>query len=76
MPDLTRIRQDPHVMGRKPCMRGIRVTVGTIVGLLAIGYTHGVILTECPFLEEDDIYAAFAYAAWRSEEVEVPLSST
>jgi uncharacterized protein (DUF433 family) len=74
MPDLTRIRQDPQVMGGKPCVRGIRVTVGTIVGLLATGYTHGAILTEYPFLEEDDIYAALAYAAWRSEEVEVPLS--
>jgi uncharacterized protein (DUF433 family) len=76
MPDLTRIRQDPQVMGGKPCTRGLRVTVGTVVGLLASGYAHGAILTEYPFLEEADIYAALAYEAWRSEEVEVPLSST
>jgi len=63
-------------MGGKPCIRGLRVTVGTIVGLLASGYTHGAIFTECPFLEEDDILAALAHAAWRSEEAEVPLSST
>ena len=76
MPDLTRIRQDPRTMGGKPCIRGLRVTVGTIVGLLASGYTHGAILKEYPVLEEDDILAALAYAAWRSEEIEVPLSST
>jgi uncharacterized protein (DUF433 family) len=76
MPELTRIGQDPQVMGGKPCIRGFRVTVGTIVGFLATGHTHGAILTEYPFIKEDDIYAALACAAWRSEEVEVPLSST
>ena len=76
MPDLAGIIQDPQVMGRKRCIRGLRVAVGTIVGLLALGYAHGAILKEFPSLEKDDIYAAFAYAAWRSEEVEVLLSNT
>jgi uncharacterized protein (DUF433 family) len=76
MPDLKRITQDPRVMGGKPCVRGLRVTVGTIVGLLASGHSHEEILKEYPYLEGDDIQAALSYAAWRSEEVEVPLSNS
>ena len=76
MPDLNRITQDPQVMGGKPCVRGLRVTVGTIVGLLASGHTHEEILKEYPYLERDDIQAALSYAAWRSEEIEVPLSNS
>jgi uncharacterized protein (DUF433 family) len=49
------------------------VTVGTIVGLLASGHTQDNILDQYPYLELEDIKAALAYAAWRSEEVEVPL---
>jgi len=52
----------------------MRVTVGTIVGLLAAGRTHQEILAAYPYLEHDDIQAALAYAAWRTEEVDVPLS--
>lgn len=61
-------------MGGKPCIRGLRVTVGTIVGLLAAGRTKDEILAAYPYLEEADITQALAYAAWRVEEVEVPLS--
>jgi len=71
--DLTRITHDPRVMGGKPCIRGLRVTVGTIVGLLASDHTQEDILEQYPYLEPEDISAALAYAAWRSEEVEVPL---
>ena len=74
MPELTRITRDPHVMGEKPCIRGMRVTVGTLVGLVAAGRTHEEILREYPYLEPDDINEALSYAAWRAEEVEVPLS--
>ena len=70
---LTRITHDPKVMGGKPCIRGLRVTVGTIVGLVAAGHSHADILRLYPYLTEDDILEAFAYAAWRVEEVEVPL---
>ena len=74
MPEpLTRITRDPEVMGGKPCVRGLRVTVGTIVGLVAAGKSPGDILTLYPYLEEDDIREALAYAAWRVEEVEVPV---
>ncbi len=76
MPHLNRITQDPRVLGGKPCIRGLRVSVGTIVGLLASGHSHEEILKEYPYLERDDITAALAYAAWRSEEVEVPLSNS
>jgi len=72
---LNRITQDPRVLGGKPCIRGLRVSVGTIVGLLASGHSHEEILKEYPYLEREDIPAALAYAAWRSEEVEVPLSN-
>ncbi|MCF2147554.1 DUF433 domain-containing protein [Desmonostoc muscorum LEGE 12446] len=75
MQNLTRISRNPEVMGGKPCIRGMRVTVGTIVGLMASGYNNSEILKAYPYLEEDDIYEALAYAAWRAEEIEVPLTS-
>lgn len=64
---------DPQIMGGKPCIRGLRVTVGTIVGLLAQGHTQEELLTLYPYLEAQDIPQALAYAAWRSEEREVDL---
>jgi uncharacterized protein (DUF433 family) len=60
-------------MGGRPCIRGMRVTVVTIVGLLAAGRTNEEILQAYPYLEGDDIRAALSYAAWRAEEVELPL---
>lgn len=74
MESMTRITRNPEVMGGKPCIRGLRVTVGTVVGLLAAGRTQAEILDAYPYLEEQDIYDALAYAAWRTEEVEIPLS--
>ncbi len=70
---LDRITFNPNVMGGKPCIRGMRVTVGTIVGLIASGHTKGEILSAYPYLEEPDIQQALAYAAWRADEIEVPL---
>jgi uncharacterized protein (DUF433 family) len=74
MKTLTRITFNPEVMGGKPCIRGLRVTVGTIVGLMASGHTPEDILAAYPYLEREDIYEALAYAAWRVEEMEVPLA--
>lgn len=74
MKQLTRITFNPEVMGGKPCIRGLRVTVGTVVGLVASGYSTAEILKQYPYLEEEDIREALAYAAWRVEEVELPLS--
>ncbi len=73
MKQLTRITLDPAVMGGKACVRGLRVTVGTIVGLLAAGRAREEILNAYPYLESEDIEQALAYAAWRVEEREVPL---
>jgi uncharacterized protein (DUF433 family) len=74
MQNLTRITFNPEVMGGKPCIRGLRVTVGTLVGLVASGYTTTDILRAYPYLEADDVREALAYAAWRAEEIDVPLS--
>lgn len=73
MPNLTRITLNPNVMGGKPCIRGMRVTVGMVVGLVATGYTTAEILKAYPYLEAEDIREALAYAAWRVEEIELPL---
>jgi uncharacterized protein (DUF433 family) len=73
MPRLTRITRDPAVMGGKPCIRGMRVTVGTVVGLVAAGHTRDEILREYPYLEAEDIGEALSYAAWRAQEIEVRL---
>ena len=73
---LTRITFDPHIMGGKPCIRGMRVTVGMIVGLIASGHTKEEILKLYSYLEAKDIDEALAYAAWRVEEIDVPLVST
>ena len=61
-------------MGGKPCIRGLRVTVGMIVGLVASGRSEQEILSLYPYLTKDDIHEALAYAAWRVEEFEVPLA--
>ncbi|MBN2575167.1 MAG: DUF433 domain-containing protein [Deltaproteobacteria bacterium] len=73
---LARITHDPAVMGGRPCIRGLRVTVGTIVGLLAAGHSTDEILKAYPYLEPDDIQAALSYAAWRAEEAEIPLKAS
>jgi uncharacterized protein (DUF433 family) len=73
MKQLQRITFDPKVMGGKPCIRGMRVTVGTLVGLLAAGKSRAEILELYPYIEKEDIDAALSYAAWRSEEMEIPL---
>ncbi len=75
MRGLKRITFDPTVMGGKPCIRGLRVTVGTIVGLVAAGYSFADVLKAYPYLEEEDVREALAYAAWRAEEMEVPLTT-
>jgi len=75
MNTLIRITQNPLVMGGKPCIRGMRITVGTVVGLVAAGRTTEEILSAYPYLEQDDITEALQYAAWRSQEMEVLLDS-
>lgn len=74
MRGLDRITLDPEVMGGKPCIRGLRLTVGTILGLLAAGRSEEEILEAYPYLEREDIQAALTYATWRVEEREVKVS--
>ena len=73
MKTLDRITLNPNVMGGRPCIRGLRVTVGAVAGLVATGHPRAEILKLYPYLEEEDIVQALKYAAWRAEEVELPL---
>ena len=73
MKNFPRITLEPTVMGGKACIRGLRVTVGTVIGLLAAGRTREEILKSYPYLEPEDVDQALAYAAWRVEEREVDL---
>jgi uncharacterized protein (DUF433 family) len=72
---IDRITLDPSVMGGKPCIRGLRVTVGTLLGLMATGASRERILAAYPYLEPEDLDAALAYAAWRLEEREEELTA-
>ncbi len=75
MNQLSRITLDPAVMGGKTCIGGLRVTVGTVISLLAAGRSRDEILRAYSYPEPDDIDEALAYAAWRLEEREVPLGA-
>ena len=74
MSDFERITQDPEVMGGKPCIRGMRMTVGMIVGQIGAGRSVEELLTDYPYLEREDILEAIRYAAWRAQEREVALT--
>lgn len=74
MQQLDRITQQAEVMGGKACIRGMRVTVGMIVGQIGVGHTIEQILADYPYLEREDIMQALRYAAWRAEEREVVLA--
>ncbi|NBC65764.1 MAG: DUF433 domain-containing protein [Bacteroidetes bacterium] len=73
MEKFDRITFNPNIMGGKPCIRGMRITVGTVVGLIASGHPAEKILELYPYLEEEDITQALQYAAWRADELELPL---
>ena len=75
MEPLNRITQKPDVMGGKPCVRGMRVTVGMIVGQIGAGRTSEEVLADYPYLVREDILQALRYAAWRAEEREVVLAN-
>jgi len=72
---LDRITQNPDVMGGKACVRGMRVTVGMIVGQIGAGRSIDDVLADFPYLEREDVLQALRYAAWRAEEREVSLAS-
>lgn len=73
MAKLDRITQDPEVMGGKPCIRGMRVTVGMIVGQIGAGHSIEEVLAEYSYLEREDVLQSLRYAAWLAEDREVLL---
>ena len=73
MKEFERITHDTQVMGGKPTIRGMRVTVGTVVGLIGAGKTIEQVLADYAYLERDDVLQALRYAAWRVEERELAL---
>lgn len=75
MVGLDRITFDPHVMGGRACVRGMRVTVALVVNLVANGMTIAEILEAYPYLEEEDVRQALQYVAWLAEESVYPLES-
>jgi len=75
MDQLDRITQQPEMMGGRACIRGMRVTVGMIVGMIGSGHSIDELLVDYPYLEREDILQALRYAAWRSEEREIVLAS-
>lgn len=75
MEQLNRITQQPEVMGGKACIRGMRVTVGMVVGQVGAGHSVDAILADYPYLDREDIMQSLRYAAWRAEEREVTLAT-
>lgn len=71
----TRITIEPDKMGGVPCIRGLRIPVATIVGMIADGMSRKEILKAYPDLEEEDIRQALKYAAEAVRERELPLVS-
>jgi uncharacterized protein (DUF433 family) len=74
MTDLDRITQNPLIMGGKACIRGMRVTVGMVVGQIGAGRSIDELLADFPYLEREDILQALRYAAWRMEEREIQVT--
>jgi uncharacterized protein (DUF433 family) len=70
---IERVVRDPAVMTGRACIRGTRVTVATVLGQLAAGHSVAQVLDAYPNLQEADVRAALAYAAWRVEEFELPI---
>jgi uncharacterized protein (DUF433 family) len=75
MNEFTRITQNPAVMGGKPCIRGLRVTVGMIVGQIGAGRSIDQLLVDYPYLQREDVLEALRYAAWRAQEREIDLAA-
>jgi len=69
----TRITVNPNQMGGVPCIRGLRIPVATVVGMVSDGMTEEEILKAFPDLESEDIHEALRYAAEALRERELPL---
>ena len=68
-----RITIEPGKMGGRPCIRGLRITVGTITGLLAVKRSREEILAMYPYLEDEDITAALHYATLLANDQDLPI---
>lgn len=75
MTQLDRITQQPELMGGRACIRGMRVTVGMVVGQIGAGHSIEAVLADYPYLEREDVMQALRYAAWRADEREVQIAS-
>jgi uncharacterized protein (DUF433 family) len=75
MQDFDRITLSPDQMGGRACIRGLRVTVGMIVGQIGSGQTIDDLLVEYPYLERDDVLQALRYAAWRTDERDIAVAA-
>lgn len=69
-----RITRDPAVMGGRPCIRGLRVTVGMILGNLGVGVAVDELLAAYPYLKHEDVLEAIRYGAWLAQEREIDLA--
>jgi uncharacterized protein (DUF433 family) len=76
MPGLDRITTDADVLGGKPCIRGMRISVSLILNLVANGMTTDAIIAEYPDLEPEDVRQALKYAAWMMDDaIYAPLAA-
>jgi uncharacterized protein (DUF433 family) len=74
MAEFSRVTRNPAIMGGKACIRGMRVTVGMILGNLGAGVSIDELLAAYPYLERDDVLEAIRYGAWLAEEREIDLA--
>jgi uncharacterized protein (DUF433 family) len=76
MKQFTRITVNPDQMGGLPCIRGLRIPVATVVGMVSEGMTEADILKAYPDLESADIREALRYAAEAVRERELPVTGS
>ena len=69
-----RITQDPNVMGGKPCIRGMRLTVGRILSQIGAGESIDELLVDYPYLEREDVMQSLQYAAWLAQGYEATFA--
>jgi len=75
MVEFSRITRNPNIMGGKACIRGMRVTVGMILGNLGAGVSIDDLLTAYPYLEREDVLEAIRYGAWLAQEREISFAA-
>ncbi len=74
MTEFPRITRNPKIMGGKPCIRGMRVTVGMIAGQIGSGTSIEEMLEHFPYLEREDILEAIRYAGAIASDFDVDLA--